>query len=191
MFYLSKEKLVNSSDIENPGRRKFLRAAPVAAVAGLALADPSLFASLAAGPAGMPSHPAKFQHITAGQIEQDVKKTEAMSSHINLVDEKGVAFTMVLSTAKHQTAPGFEAHAHRDHIFHILEGSTEYEVGGTPKGGSMIAPGEWRGPESVGATRLTLHKGDRLVIPRGTPHKQTTPESVTLTLISSECEGVS
>jgi mannose-6-phosphate isomerase-like protein (cupin superfamily) len=55
----------------------------------------------------------------------------------------------------------------------------------------MIAPGEWRGPESIGATRLTLRKGDTLVIPRGTPHKRTTLGSVTFTLISPECNGVS
>lgn len=184
---------MSQSGIENQGRRNFLRVAPAAAAAGFALADTSLFASPAVGPNGMPSHPAKFQHITAEQIEQDVKKTEAMPgdiNNINLVNEKGVSFSMVLTTEKHKSAPGFEAHAHRDHIFQILEGSTVYEVGGTPKGGHMIAPGEWRGPEATGATKLTLHKGDRLVIPRGTPHKRTTPGSVTFTLVSPECNGI-
>jgi mannose-6-phosphate isomerase-like protein (cupin superfamily) len=75
-------------------------------------------------------------------------------------------------------------HEHRDHIFQILEGSTTYEVGGTPKGGRTIGPGEWRGPHVDGATRLTLNKGDRLIVPRGTPHKRSTPEHVTFTLIS-------
>lgn len=138
----------------------------------------------------MPSHPAGFQHITAAQIHHDVVTTEATPGSRNLVGGNGVSFTMVLTTEEHTAAPGFEAHAHRDHIFQILEGSTEYEIGGTPKGGRMIAPGEWRGPESLGATRLTLRKGDRLVIPRGTPHKRTTPASVTFTLISPECDGI-
>jgi mannose-6-phosphate isomerase-like protein (cupin superfamily) len=31
---------------------------------------------------------------------------------------------------------------------------------------------------------LTLHKGDMLIIPRGTPHKRSTAGSVTFTLIS-------
>lgn len=180
---------MNSSQIGNPRRRRFLRVAPVAA-AGIALAGKSLFASSAAGPAGLPSHPAKFQHIAAEQIEEDVKKTEGAPGNINLVNEKGVSFTMVLTSEKHTSAPQFEAHARRDHVFQVLEGSTEYEVGGTPRGGRMIAQGEWRGPESVGATRVTLHKGDRLVIPRGTPHKRTTTGSVTFTLISPECDGV-
>jgi quercetin dioxygenase-like cupin family protein len=182
---------MSPSGIENPGRRNFLRTAPVAAAAGFALADTSLFASPTAVPAGMPSHPAKFQYITAEQIEHDIQQTEAKPGHINLVDEKGTSFSMGLTTEKNKSAPGFEAHAHRDHIVQVLEGSTVYEVGGTPKGGQMIAPGEWRGPESVSATRLTLHKGDRLVIPRGTPHKRTTLGSVTFTLISPEYDGVS
>ncbi|HEX4037107.1 MAG TPA: hypothetical protein VHX37_03535 [Acidobacteriaceae bacterium] len=179
------------SDIENPARRSFLRVAPAAAAAGLVLVEPSLFASPVAGPTGMPSNPDLFHHISAEQIEHDIQQTEAQPGNINLVDEKGISFTMVLTTEEQKTAPNFEAHAHRDHIFQILEGSTEYEVGGTPKEGHMIAPGEWRGPESVGATRITLRKGDRLVIPRGVPHKRTTPESVTFTLISPECNGIS
>jgi mannose-6-phosphate isomerase-like protein (cupin superfamily) len=175
--------------IQNPTRRKFLRTAPVAAAAGFALATPSLHAEPA--PAGMHTHPAPFQHITAAQLAHDIHTTEAHPGNINLVEEKGTSFSMVLTTEKHKAAPGFEAHAHRDHIFQILEGSTEFEIGGTPKGGHMIAPGEWRGPESIGATRLTLHKGDTLVIPRGTPHKRTTPGSVTFTLISPECSTIS
>lgn len=181
---------MTQSKIQNPTRRKFLRSAPVAAIAGLALGDTSLFAAAAPGPSGMPVHPAPFQHITATQIEHDIHQTEAHPGNINLVDKKGTSFSMVLTTEKHKAAPGFEAHAHRDHIFQILEGSTEYEVGGTPKGGHMIAPGEWRGPESPGATRITLRKGDRLVIPRGTPHKRTTRGSVTFTLISPECNSI-
>jgi mannose-6-phosphate isomerase-like protein (cupin superfamily) len=33
---------------------------------------------------------------------------------------------------------------------------------------------------------LTLKKGDMLTIPRGTPHRRTTAESVTLLLISPQ-----
>lgn len=168
--------------IENPGRRNFLRAAPVAAAAGFALADASLLALPAAGAAT--SGAEKYQLITAEEIAKDIQKTEAKPGNVTLVPEKGVGFSMVLTTEKSQTAPEFESHQHRDHIFQILEGSTVYEVGGTPKGGRMIGPGEWRGPNVEGATKLTLNKGDRLVVPRGTPHKRSTPGSVTLMLIS-------
>jgi quercetin dioxygenase-like cupin family protein len=89
---------------------------------------------------------------------------------------------LTVETAKN--AKEFEWHENRDHIFQIIDGSTVYEVGGTPKGAHSTGPGEWLAPASEGATTITLKKGDMLVIPRGTPHKRNTAESVTLTLIS-------
>ncbi|HEV2135014.1 MAG TPA: hypothetical protein VGR47_12320 [Terracidiphilus sp.] len=169
--------------IENPGRRNFLRAAPVAAAAGLALAE----ASLPALPA--PDAPAggtvKVQLFSAQEIARDMRKLETNPGNINVVDEKGnIGFSMVMTTEKDKAAPEFESHQQRDHIFQILEGSTVYEVGGTPKGGRMIGPGEWRGPDVVGAKKFTLNKGDQLIVPRGTPHKRSTAGSVTFVLIS-------
>jgi len=178
------DRVKKTSDcrIENPSRRNFLRAAPAAAAVGLVLADAPLFAS----PAGSPPEAAavKFKHISAAEIENDIGKAEANSGSFTLVPEEGVEFSMVLYTEKAKISPEFESHQHRDHVFQILEGSTIYEVGGTPKGGRTVGPGEWLGPDVEGATKLTLNKGDRLIIPRGTPHKRTTPESVTFTLIS-------
>lgn len=176
--------LVRTSDcrIENPSRRSFLRAAPAAAAAGMVLADAPLFALPADSPPAAAA--VKFKHISAAEIENDIGKAEANSGNLTLVPEKGVEFSMVLTTEKAKVDSEFEMHQHRDHIFQILEGSTIYEVGGTPKGGRMIGPGEWRGPHVEGATRLTLNKGDRLILPRGTPHKRSTPGHVTLTLIS-------
>src|SRR6185437_6685454 len=172
----------SASRIENPSRRSFLRAAPAAAAAGLVLADAPLFALPAGSPPGAAA--VKFKHISAAEIANDIRKSEANPGNITLVPEKGVEFSMVMTTEKAKISPEFEMHQHRDHVFQILEGSTIYEVGGTPKGGRMIGPGEWRGPQVEGATRLTLNKGDRLIIPRGTPHKRSTPQSVTFTLIS-------
>lgn len=173
----------SARSVENPGRRSFLRVAPIAAAAGLALADASLLASPAgSAPAG---GTAKFEVFTAQDLAKDMRKLESNPGNVNLVEEKGdIGFSMVMTTEKNKVAPEFESHQHRDHIFQILEGSTVYEVGGTPKGGRMIGPGEWRGPEVVGATKVTLNKGDHLVIRRGTPHKRSTAESVTLILIS-------
>jgi mannose-6-phosphate isomerase-like protein (cupin superfamily) len=78
-------------------------------------------------------------------------------------------------------------HEHRDHVLQILDGTTVYEVGGTLKNARNTRPGEWRAPAADGTTSLTLKKGDMLTIPRGTPHKRSTAESVTLLLIS--CRG--
>jgi len=158
-------------------RRFFLRSAPAAAAAGLALTDASLLAA-------PPAAPMPFQVFTDQQLADDAKALQAKPGNNNLVDIKSA--TMVMTTEPARSAKEFEWHEGRDHNVQILDGTTLYEVGGTPKGGHSKAPGEWNSPESEGATKLTLKKGDMLTIPRGTPHKRTTPDSVTLILISSQ-----
>jgi mannose-6-phosphate isomerase-like protein (cupin superfamily) len=169
---------------ENPSRRNFLRAAPVAAAAGITLTDTSLFASSAVGQGTGPAVPNTFQLFTAQSIQEDIKALQAAPGNNNLVDGKSLPVIVMLTVETAKNAKEFEWHENRDHIFQIIDGSTVYEVGGTPKGAHSTGPGEWLAPASEGATTITLKKGDMLVIPRGTPHKRNTAESVTLTLIS-------
>ena len=162
---------------KNASRRNFLRTAPAAAAAGLALTDARLFASATAAPA-------MFQMFTAQQLADDAKALMAKPGNNNLVALNETLVVMTAETAK--IAKEFEWHEGRDHIVQILDGSTVYEVGGTPKNGRSTKAGEYLAPESEGATKFTLKKGDMLTIPRGTPHKRSTPESVTLLLTSSQ-----
>jgi mannose-6-phosphate isomerase-like protein (cupin superfamily) len=168
--------------VKNPTRRNFLRTAPVAAAAGLALADATLFASHAAGQSATPAAPAAFQLFTAQRIADSMKALQAKPGNDNLFSSK--EFTVVLTTETAKSAKEFEWHENRDHVVLILDGATVYEVGGTPKNGRNTKPGEWLAPEAEGATTLALKKGDMLVIPRGTLHKRSTAGSVTLFLIS-------
>ena len=173
---------MHSSDVENPDRRNFLRVMPVAAAAGLMLTDASLFGLPAAAQmAGMASE-AKFQVISASQFEDEIKESQAHPGNKMLYQAK--TFTIMLTTETNAIAKEFEWHAHRDHIFDVIDGSTTFELGGTPQHTHSPRPGEWLAPSSEGATKVTLHKGDRLIIPRGTPHKRDTPGTVTLTLIA-------
>jgi mannose-6-phosphate isomerase-like protein (cupin superfamily) len=167
--------------IRNPGRRKFLRTAPVAAAA-LTLADASLLASYAAGQNATPAALAGFQLFTAERIADGMKALQAKPGSDNLFGSK--EFTVALTTETAKSAKEFEWHEYRDHVLLILDGITSYEVGGTPKNGRNIGPGEWLAPEAAGATSLVLKKGDMLVIPRGTLHRRSTTKSVTFFLIS-------
>jgi quercetin dioxygenase-like cupin family protein len=175
--------------LKNSGRREFLRAAPLAAAAGITLANSSFLAPLAAGQTasaqgtGVSGGPT-FQVFTAQQIQVDAKALIASPGNNNLVQGKNFAVVLTVETAK--SAKEFEWHEGRDHILQVLDGSTVYEVGGTPKGAHSEAPGEWHAPEAEGATTLTLEKGDMLVIPRGTLHKRSTAGTVTFTLISPQ-----
>ena len=168
--------------IKNPSRRNFLRVAPVAAAAGLAFTDASLFSSLAAGQGAAPAAIGTFQLFTAQTLSDDIKSLQAKPGNNNLVEAKN--FAVVLTTETEKSAKEFEWHENRDHVLQILDGSTVYEVGGTPKDGRNVRPGEWLAPAAEGSTAITLKKGDTLVIPRGTLHKRSTAGTVTLMLIS-------
>ncbi len=168
--------------VENPARRNFLRTAPAAAAAGLALADATLYASHAAAQSATPASPAAFQLITAERIQEGMKALAASPGSESLFGSREV--TVVLTTETAKSAKEFEWHESRDHVLLILDGATVYEVGGTPKNGRSIKSGEWLAPEAEGAATLKLKKGDMLVIPRGTLHKRSTAESVTFFLIS-------
>lgn len=167
-------------------RRNFLRTAPLAAAVALPLTEKLASASSAALAGGQSAAPEPFQVFTAAKLADAMKALQANPGNDNLYEPKALPLTIVLTTEEKKSAKEFEWHEGRDHIFLIHEGETMYELGGTPKGAhDNKKPGEWLAPASEGAARVTLKKGDMLVVPRGTPHKRSTAGSVTFTLIST------
>ena len=162
--------------LKHTSRRNFLKTAPAAAAAGIALSQATLVAQTAA--------PAKFQVFTGAELADDAKALQAKPGNNNLATLKET--TVVMTTETGKSAKEFEWHEGRDHIVQVLDGSTVYELAGTPKNGRNTRPGEYLAPDSEGATRLTLNKGDILTIPRSTPHRRSTQGSVTFLLISSQ-----
>jgi len=173
-------------------RRTFLRTAPVAAAAGLTLAD-SLAALAQAAQAqstvqqGMDVNAAAqpLKLWTAKDLDDDVKALDANPGDNRLYDSKAIPPQIILTVEKHKSAPEFEWHEGRDHIVQILDGTTLYEVGGTPKGAHVMGPGEWHATGSDGSRSIIMVKGDLLLLPRGTLHKRSTEDSVTLLLFSN------
>jgi quercetin dioxygenase-like cupin family protein len=172
--------------VNDQTRRNFLRTAPLAAAVSLPLAEKFVFASGAASGGAQVATPEPFQLFTSGKLAEAIKTVQATPGNDNLFAAKAVPLTIVVTTEEKKSGKEFEYHEGRDHIFQILEGTTTYELGGTPKNARNTKSGEWLAPISEGATSLTLHKGDMLVIPRGTPHKRSTETSVTFMLISAE-----
>jgi mannose-6-phosphate isomerase-like protein (cupin superfamily) len=178
---------------KNTSRRNFLRTAPVAAAVSLSLpsitnellAQATPAAAGAAPGADVASAALPFQLFTAKTLDDDAKALAAKPGNNNLVDQKpGIPCAIVMTTEVHHSATEFEWHEGRDHIIQIIDGSTLYEVGGVPKNGRNTKPGEWLAPSSEGSKSILMGKGDMLVLPRGTPHKRSTEDSVTLILIS-------
>lgn len=172
---------MENSELETskPSRRNFLRTASVAAAAGLALGDSKLFAAPAQTNTAAT---AAVQLFTADNLSGIFGEMAAAPGNKTIVNNSNFVVLLTLESAK--SAKEFEYHEGRDHVFYVLDGSTTYEIGGTPKGAHSTGPGEWLAPESEGATKMILNKGDMIVIPRGTPHKRSTRGSVKLLLVS-------
>jgi len=168
---------------ENSSRRSFFHMASAAAFAGLGLSDGSLLAP-AAEPGGGSTGGASFQAFAAQELQSDIDALKASPGNKSLI--RGKNFTLILICESASSGKEFEWHEGRDHIFQIIDGATEFELGGAPNSARKVQPGEWLAPESVGAVRLMLEKGDLLVIPRGTPHRRSTAKSATLLLISPQ-----
>ena len=172
---------------KNTSRRNFLRTAPLAATAGFSFADSLMAMAQAGGPGSdvvASAQPAKL--FKASELDADMKALDAKPGDNRLyVESKAVPMQIILTTEKHKSATEFEWHEGRDHLVQIIDGSTLYEVGGTPTGGHVMGPGEWHATGSTGSKSILMVKGDMLLIPRGTLHKRSTEDSVTFMLISN------
>jgi mannose-6-phosphate isomerase-like protein (cupin superfamily) len=182
MIYWSGSKTMAKNAPQDSSRRNFLRTATVAAAAGLTLGDAKLFAAPAEGQ-GTASAPDSFKLYTAEHLAEEWQGLDKAPANKTIVINQN--YSIILTVEKAKAAKEFEWHEGRDHVIQIVEGATDYEIGGTPKGGHSTGPGEWLAPESEGATKMTLKKGDMILVPRGTPHKRSTADSVKLTIISS------
>ncbi len=169
--------------LKDQTRRSFLWTAPLAAAA-LPISNSLLHAEAADAGQNTASAPVPFKVISAEEIQADAKALQAKPGNKDLIVAKELPFLFVMTTETAHSATEYEWHEGRDHILQVLEGTTVYEVGGTPKNGRNVKPGEWLAPTCEGATKLTLKKGDTIVIPRNTPHKRSTAGSVTFTLLS-------
>jgi mannose-6-phosphate isomerase-like protein (cupin superfamily) len=115
-----------------------------------------------------------------------MKDVSASHGKKDLITSKATTMAMTINEETNKSGKEFEYHAHRDHVFQVLDGETKYELGGTPKNARQTGPGEWLAPESEGFKTVMLKKGDYLSIPRMTPHRRVTEKSVTLLLIAAQ-----
>jgi quercetin dioxygenase-like cupin family protein len=63
-----------------------------------------------------------------------------------------------------------EVHAHWSHYINVLSGEATLTYGGTVANARDSAPGQVRGSGITGGKSMTLHAGDYVQIPAGTPH---------------------
>ena len=134
---------------KNTSRRTFLRTAPVAAAVGFTLTE-TLMAAAQGGDVAAAAVP--FKLLTGKELEADEKVLHEKPGNNNLITQAaGFPCAIVMTTEAHASPKEFEWHEGRDHIVQIIDGSTLYEVGGTPKNGRNTKPGEWLAPASEGS----------------------------------------
>ena len=171
---------------KNTSRRNFLRTAPIAAAAGLTISDALMAMAQAAPGADVNAAAQPIKLFKAGELADDMKALDAKPGDNHLYSSTAIPVQIILTTEKHKSATEFEWHEGRDHIVQIIDGSTLYEVGGTPTGTKVMpGSGEWHATGSTGSKSILMVKGDMLLIPRGTLHKRSTEDSVTFMLISN------
>lgn len=137
-----------------------------------------MFPAIAAAQYGTPTTPEPYKFVSAQEVQGDIAAEKARSAASGNTANKTLflckTVNSVLTTETAFADAEFEWHECRDHIFYVYEGWTMPEIGGTPVNPRKTRPGEWLAPSSDGATKVTINQGDLLLIPRGTPHKQTT-----------------
>jgi mannose-6-phosphate isomerase-like protein (cupin superfamily) len=123
-----------------------------------------------------------FVSLSTNAIQKLVDDLQSKPGSETLIESKQLLVRVISerATGGHE----FEFHEHTDHIIHILEGATHFDVGGTAEDAHLVKPAEWLAPGSKGSTSIDMSKGDMLIIPRGTPHKRTTIASVVLLFAS-------
>ena len=172
--------MVHFGMVKNHSRRNFLKTAPVAAVAGLTLTNELMAQQTPSTGTAVP-----FKSFTAEQIATATRALDGKPGDNNLFSDPSLPLTVELTEEVSKSAKEFEWHEGRDHVVQILEGTTLYEVGGTPEGAHSEKAGEWHAPSAKGSKSIIMSKGDMLVIPRNTLHKRSTEDRVVFTLISS------
>jgi mannose-6-phosphate isomerase-like protein (cupin superfamily) len=166
-------------------RRTFLRTAPVAAAVGFTLTDALKAMAQSAPGADINAAAQPYKLWPSKELDADIAALKAKPGDNKLYESKAIPEQIILTVETHKSAALFEWHEGRDHLLYVLDGSTVYEVGGTPTGTTVVGPGEWHASGSTGSKSMLLGKGDMLLIPRGTLHKRSTEDSVTFLLFSN------
>ena len=100
-----------------------------------------------------------------------------------LIGGEGMELRVAVQHEKNTAAPNGEVHDASDDVYYVLDGTATLTLGGALDSPKEVEPGEWRGPIS-GGQKVDIHKGDLIIVPRGTPHQRsTTGQDFTMILI--------
>jgi glc operon protein GlcG len=123
------------------------------------------------------------QSTGAGTVYVDADKVAAaIAKGGNLV----TASDLTVLGAHRDQAGQVEVHDKETDVIYIIEGDGTFVTGGKMVGGKQSRPNQWLGSDITGGESRSLHKGDIIVVPAGTPHwfKQV-PKSVNYLVVKA------
>jgi lysophospholipase L1-like esterase/mannose-6-phosphate isomerase-like protein (cupin superfamily) len=113
--------------------------------------------------------------VMTGQSLTDLQqKLQPSNKAEDLIGGEGMELRVAIQHEKETSAATAEIHDASDDVYYVLDGSATLTLGGTLDGPKEVEPGEWRGPQIIGGQKVTINKGDLVIVPRGTPHHRST-----------------
>lgn len=131
--------------------------------------------TLAASAQG-PSTASRPYVVKSKQQVSDITKEIAAkdgNQNLDIVAASGVQMRVAIFHDDKRENDLHEVHDGSDDVYYVLDGEATLMLGGTLVEPNQISPGEWRAKSATGGTKVTIKKGDLIVVPRGTPHQRT------------------
>jgi quercetin dioxygenase-like cupin family protein len=138
----------------------------ILAVAALAALPFTASAQTAEPPAPHATQFEPFVYQPAAEVEALTHKPGGKTASVITSDHE-YYYIEYVTRGINKTA---EAHGHWYDYIHVLSGEGTITYGGTQEGAKDVGQQEMRGGNLVGGKTITLHPGDRLVVPPGLPH---------------------
>jgi mannose-6-phosphate isomerase-like protein (cupin superfamily) len=107
-----------------------------------------------------------------GDIEKNLEK-QSGNKNEDIVPAAGVQMRVAVFHDEKRENDLNEVHDNSDDIYYVLDGEATLMLGGTLVEPNEISPGEWRAKTATGGEKVTIKKGDLIVVPRGTRHQRT------------------
>lgn len=120
-----------------------------------------------------------FVYQPAAEVEALTHRTDGKPQSKIVIDHETYYIEYVTRVINTQS----EAHGHWYDYIHVLDGEGTITYGGTQTGAHDTGDLEMRGGALVGGKTITLHSGDRLVIPPGLVHLFTATQGHTFTYL--------
>jgi mannose-6-phosphate isomerase-like protein (cupin superfamily) len=106
------------------------------------------------------------------EISKELQKQQG-NQQVDLMGSAGNQMRIAIFHDEKHENDLHEVHDWSDDIYYVLDGEAILILGGTLIEPTETSVGEWRAKSASGGQKITIKKGDLIIVPRGTPHQRT------------------